>query len=465
MIVAVRIERDGVVLDTLTLGEGEHGIGRAPDNAVVLDDKAVSSCHALLRVREAEAELLDQGSLNGVFVEGEKIGKVVFSRALAADFCGLRLVFTPKAPPKKRLTLPSGGGLGTRPAILLSTAALALCAFLAAWLPAEHALNVCIRTEALQRGALLARSLAEENSVPLQAKLLDQLRTASVAAENGVRQAIVADPYGKVLAPPREMGRVLDDPEVNKAAKTQGLSLWTMPDGEAVLACPIRDGATLLGLALVFFNPDQALSPPSRVGGLLFGLLVAALAWGTAAWGLLRLSLRPIRMAAEDIGVALKSGTTALTIVPASREVAELKHAVERALLLIPTGISSQAAPPQAPPAVADASAWDAPGCGQPASQASSAADDAVWCLLNLASCRLIAWSPSFAVHLRSRDMVPPVHLLSALADPAMLAAVAGIVDDPAGDAARQVENQPLAARKEPGPEPCTVRVRITEGA
>jgi hypothetical protein len=46
-----------------------------------------------------------------------------------------------------------------------------------------------------------------------------------------------------------------------------------------------------------------------------------------------------------------------------------------------------------------------------------------------------------------------------------MLAALAGVVDDPAGEAARQVENRPFTARKEPGPQPGTIRVRLTETA
>lgn len=467
MTVEVRIERDGAVLETLTLGPGEHGIGRAPDNAVVLADGAVSSHHALLRVKETEAELLDLGSLNGTFVDGEKVARTTFNRAETADICGFRLVFSAKAAPRKRFALPSGRGLGTRPAILLTTAALAMCAYLAAWLPAQQAWNAFARTEALQRGALLTRSLAEANVVPLQAKLLDQLRTVSVAAEDGVRQAIVTDPYGKVLAPAQDMGRILDDPQVNKAAKARGLSLWTTTDGDTALACPIREGDALLGLALVFFKPGHALSGPSRMDGVLFGLFVAALAWGVAAWGLARLTLGPVRRMAEDIGVALKSGTSELPVVPASREIAELKRAVERALLLVPTGASDRNAPPQTPevPGVTAGPESDATRGGQLQPQESHATDDAAWCLLNLANYQLTAWSPAFETHLASRDMVAPVHLLSALSDPAMLAALAGVVDDPAGEAARQVENRPFTARKEPGPHPGTVRVRVTETA
>lgn len=465
MLVHVTIERDGAVLETLTLGQGEHGIGRAPDNAVVLPDKAVSSRHALLRVTETEAELLDRESLNGIFVDGEKVGKIAVSRPVTADICGLRLVFTPQAPPKKRFDVP-GPRFGTRPAVLLVTAGLALCVFLAAWLPARNTLSALTKREALQRGALLVRSLAAQNRVPLRAGLLDQLDTTAVAAEDGVRQAVVADPYGKVLAPAQDLGKILEDPQAREAAKGPGLRVWAGPEGDTVLACPIRGSQTLLGLALIVFKPELALPPTAWSGAGALGLLAALVFWAAAIWAILRLTLGPVRTAAEDIGVALKSGSRELALVPASREVAELKRAVERVLVLAPACAPGQGGPPPAPgaPAAGPAAAGQTPPSGQPAVAVPiDADDDNAWCLLDLASYRLTGWSPAFAPYLRAPDTAPPVHLLSALADAAVLAAVAATVDDPAGDAARQVENRRLTARKAPGPEPGTVRVRLTE--
>lgn len=468
MNVQVRIERGGVVVDTLTLGQGDHGIGRAPDNAVVLDDKAVSSRHALLRVHEAKAELIDQGSLNGIFVDNEKIGKIAFDRALAADICGLRLVFAVQDAPKKRFPLPAVARLRTRTGVALATAVLTCGVFLAAWLPARQAFKAFSQREALERGVLLARSLAEQNVVPLAARLPDKLRTASVAAEEGVRQAVVIDPHGKVLAPAQELGKVLGTPQIRKAVKEPGLSLWTGPDGDVILACPIRDGQALLGLALVAYRPGLAFAPLDGHSGTVWGLLVAVLLGSAAAWAILRLTLGPVRALAEDIGVALKSGSRELAVATASREIAELKAAVERLLVLAPAGVPGQEEASQASQASQASRGSGAPSAPAeaeaPAAGPEAAGPDAgAWCLLDLANYRLLGWSPAFAAFLHSRELAPPVHLLAAMADAAVLAAVAGAVDDPAVEAARPVENHPLAARKEPGPEPGTVRVRITE--
>lgn len=64
------------------LSEGETSIGRRTDNDIRVDDVAVSSHHALLRVRRDEhftsqlhVEIEDCGSTNGTVVNGKPIKK------------------------------------------------------------------------------------------------------------------------------------------------------------------------------------------------------------------------------------------------------------------------------------------------------------------------------------------------------------------------------------------------------
>jgi hypothetical protein len=48
--------------------EGETTVGRSPDCGIFLDDVTVSRKHAILRVRDGNFFIEDQGSLNGTFV-------------------------------------------------------------------------------------------------------------------------------------------------------------------------------------------------------------------------------------------------------------------------------------------------------------------------------------------------------------------------------------------------------------
>lgn len=518
----VTIERDGAVIARLELGPGEYGIGRAGDNAVVLPDRAVSSHHALLKVAEKQAEIIDQGSLNGVYVAGKKIGKLAFTRTLTAEIGGFRLR---AAPRRQRLAgrsiLPAPG---PRAAILLATVVLALGAFGAAWIPARRAMTALHQHEALERGVQFAHALAEQNVLPLRAKLLDQVRVTPVVAEDGVRQAMVADRHGKILAPAKDLGQALDLPEAAAALKEDKLRLWTDAEGATVLACPIRDTEGVLGVAVLVYDP-RAVPAPATATGLVVAVPLVCGLWVAVVWFLSRRTLRPVRLLAEDIGVAIKTGARELTFRPPGRDFAELTQAAERLLLLAQADgpappapretASGRAAPPGGPAApqgdgmasrsdrVASRSdnvafqgdgatsscdvgassdavgsfqsdlglsrsdnvaSPGAPGTTTGGGVVPPAADQA-WCLIDLAGYRLLDWNPAFAAHLSAPDLAPPVHLLTALADPGLLAAVAGLVEDPAAEAARPVENRPLVAVKDPGATPGTARVRLTETA
>jgi hypothetical protein len=55
------------------LNVGSTAIGRASDNDVVLDDDTVSRQHALIREDQGHFTLQDRGSLDGTYLNGEKI--------------------------------------------------------------------------------------------------------------------------------------------------------------------------------------------------------------------------------------------------------------------------------------------------------------------------------------------------------------------------------------------------------
>lgn len=55
------------------LAPGDNIIGRGPSNSICLQDRGVSSRHAILTVKGESASVRDVGSTNGVLVNGEKI--------------------------------------------------------------------------------------------------------------------------------------------------------------------------------------------------------------------------------------------------------------------------------------------------------------------------------------------------------------------------------------------------------
>jgi len=72
-------------------------IGRHPDSEIVLDDITVSRRHAEIVRRDAEYEVLDSGSLNGTYVNQQRIEASVLRHGDEVQIGKFRLVFFERA--------------------------------------------------------------------------------------------------------------------------------------------------------------------------------------------------------------------------------------------------------------------------------------------------------------------------------------------------------------------------------
>lgn len=75
------------------LDKAAQVIGRTPDNDVVIDHRSVSKHHAKVVREEASYTVVDQGSANGVFVNGEKYDRVELRSGDMLDLGHVRLRF------------------------------------------------------------------------------------------------------------------------------------------------------------------------------------------------------------------------------------------------------------------------------------------------------------------------------------------------------------------------------------
>jgi pSer/pThr/pTyr-binding forkhead associated (FHA) protein len=72
---------EAAVLKEVTVGPRPVTIGRAPDNDIQIDNLAVSSHHARIFMEESRLVLEDLNSLNGTFVNNQKIQRVNLKQA------------------------------------------------------------------------------------------------------------------------------------------------------------------------------------------------------------------------------------------------------------------------------------------------------------------------------------------------------------------------------------------------
>lgn len=68
-------------------------VGRHPDSEIVLDDITVSRRHAAIIRRDAEYEVLDSGSLNGTYVNQQRIDASMLRHGDEVQIGKFRLVF------------------------------------------------------------------------------------------------------------------------------------------------------------------------------------------------------------------------------------------------------------------------------------------------------------------------------------------------------------------------------------
>ena len=67
---------EDAVLKELLVGQKEVSIGRSPDNAIAIDNPAISHYHARVFQENDRLMLEDFGSLNGTFVNGQRVKMV-----------------------------------------------------------------------------------------------------------------------------------------------------------------------------------------------------------------------------------------------------------------------------------------------------------------------------------------------------------------------------------------------------
>lgn len=433
---------------SLELAPGRHLVGRQESCAVVLADPDVSSVHAQIEVGEREIVVKDMESLNGVFSRGKKVGKASFTQDVDFEIAGYS--FTGRFKPgKRRLGLPAVSLPGLKalvPAVLLLAVLGTLCAF---WLAGASAVHQATQRESLRRGTLLARSLAEQNICPLRARLTGEVRVTPVSAEEGVRYAFVADQYGKVLAPAQAIGKILDHPKVTEALRQGLTTMYEGPEGETLLASPIKDAGGVLGVAVISYAPGSGLDGPSLSGPALLGVAAAVVLALAGSWLVLRAFFGPVESLTEQIGLALKTGERGLNLRDLDPRLASLGQAVERVLLLPRAQDEPRGGRAAASPAGAPAKPAHGDRDGHAPAASGLEAQPGPCFLLDLGGYRILAWNKAFEP-LAASGTQTPVHLLQGLAAPDHLTAVLALLENPEASGETALEGAFASVAKTP---------------
>ncbi len=198
--------------------------------------------------------------------------------------------------------------------VLVLAGSIVLCAPIGGVFSQVRAAASAAQELSLQRGEALALALGERNAVAVAEGRLVQLDAGFVLNEAGVRDAVVTDVTGTVLAPPERARTSIARAQVLLDVKdTQTTERVEAADGSWEIAAPIRgevaagSGArSVVGYAWLQYDPSVAasavVSPWLRVAAALF---VVAGAAGVLAVGMWILVLRPLAAVQEETEHAL----------------------------------------------------------------------------------------------------------------------------------------------------------------
>jgi hypothetical protein len=103
---------ENAILGEVPVGAKEVSIGRSPDNAMVIDNPAVSHYHARVFSEEGRMMLEDFGSMNGTFVNGQRVKMVMLKPGDAVTVGKHTIVVSDSRELDGQLV----GGFGSKPA-------------------------------------------------------------------------------------------------------------------------------------------------------------------------------------------------------------------------------------------------------------------------------------------------------------------------------------------------------------
>lgn len=243
------------------------------------------------------------------------------------------------AQPSSGLAIPESVPWLARVGALLLVAALILfCGPVGgfAWLASSA--DGTVEDMALEQGIALAQGLGHRNAHAIGSRQHLRLDTAFLEGEPGVKQALLLDTSGDVVAPANKVNTSLRKDELFVRAESERAPVYEPEDGYFRIIVPVRGevttGAphTLVGYAVLTYDATTIAQDHAR-----FSLrLLASVLWllvGLAAvfGGVWFLAARPLTLLADETELAMKNGGR-VTPPAGWPEARALVHTINRAL-------------------------------------------------------------------------------------------------------------------------------------
>jgi hypothetical protein len=307
----------------------------------------------------------------------------------------------------------------------LVTFGVGLVLYLVVAFPLVRTLGNALREESLRRGRVLLDLLATTNAVSVGEGRARDLDVSAITREERVKEALLLDLRGKVLAPSARVGESLTTLSgiQSPIEEIRTFYLGRRPNGDYVFVEPILYRGQRVGIAVLVYEAAST-SGSLAVAVLFLGFLVLLLGVAVALLLGKRFTLAPVFELRDDVEAVVKGDASEVPLSQGFSELSEVARSINRLIERAPAPALPrplQPEPPHArrqPPAAAPA---PSPAISPPLPAASGAVSR-FWTDSNFL---VIAAEPEAAAILgSSAESLAGHHVIEAVKDQKLLGVV-----------------------------------------
>ena len=253
----------------------------------------------------------------------------------------------PERPPPPEAAAPArSDSLGWAAKHALVTFGVGLTLYLVLAFPLVRTLGNALREESLRRGRVLLDLLASANAVPVGEGRARDLDVSAITREERVKEALLLDLSGKVLAPSARIEETLATIEgiQSPTAEIRTFYLGRRRSGDYVLVEPLIHRGQRVGVAVLVYEAATT-SGSLSVAVMFLGFLVLLLGVAVSLVLGKRFTLAPVFELRDDVEAVVKGDAADVPLSQGFSELSEVARSINRLIDRAP------AAPPAAAPA------------------------------------------------------------------------------------------------------------------
>lgn len=208
---------------------------------------------------------------------------------------------------------------------------VALSVYLVLAIPLIRTLGNALREESLRRGRVLLELLASTNSLAVGEGRARDLDVSSVTREERVKEALLLDLTGKVLAPSARIDETLTAIEGidSKTEEIRTFYLGRRGSGDYVMVAPVLHQGRRAGVAVLVYEAASA-SGSFSVAVMFLGFLVLLLGVAVSIVLGKRFTLEPLSSLKDDVEAVVKGDAREVPVAQGFSELSDVAVSINR---------------------------------------------------------------------------------------------------------------------------------------